>query len=181
MSNLATKLSNQIIKLDLGCGIRNRKQPESEWIHLDIQDIAGIDIVADFANLEMFGNESVDEIYAGDVIEHIEPFNLDAVLKEWNRVLKPKGIFRLQTPNLHATMMRYVNKELSLEHAYGALYGSNENIYQHHFQTFTVDTLRDKLIEHGFGEIDFSESPCSGGDPRNGHWIVCVCKKINYI
>ena len=179
MSNLANKLRNEALRLDLGCGIRNRKKPDSEWIHIDIQEIEGIDIVADFTILDMFSNESVNEIYAGDVIEHIAPFNLGGVLKEWNRVLKIQGTFNLQTPNLNATMLRYANKELSLQDAYGALYGSNENIYQHHFQTFTIETLRDKLIEYGFGEIDFSESPCSGGDPRNGHWIVCTCKKIN--
>ncbi len=127
----------------------------------------------------MFADHSVDEINAADVIEHIAPFNLDGVLKEWSRVLKVKGTFRIATPNLNSTMLRYANKELSLQDAFGALYGSNENIYQHHFQTFTVETLRDKLTEHGFGEIDFSESPCSGGDPRNGHWIVCTCKKVN--
>lgn len=176
MTSLGVKKLLSEIKLDLGCGIRNRKQPDSEWIHIDIQDIEGIDLVSDFSDMPL-PSDWADKIYAGDTIEHIAPYNMDKVLKEWNRVLKTEGVFNGQTPNLHSTMIRYANKELSFQDAFGALYGSNEHEYQHHYQTFTIDTLRELLIQYGFGEIDFSESPCSGGDPRNAHWIVWTCKK----
>jgi len=176
MSNLAMKLNSPIIKLDLGCGHRNRKQPESEWIHIDIQEIEGIDIVADFSELTMFDNASVDEIYSGDSLEHISPWNLRKVLTEWNRILKVGGKFTGQTPNLHSTMIRYSKGELSLDDAIGALYGSNELVYQHHFCTYTVETLSKLLWNYGFTEIDFNKSPGSE-NPNMAWWIVFECLK----
>lgn len=175
MSNLGTKLSNPIIKLDLGCGIRNRKQPAEEWIHIDIQDIEGI-IVADFTKLEMFADCSVDEINAADVIEHIKSRELQGVLKEWCRVLKVEGKIHIQTPNLHSTMIRYAKGDLSLSDAVGALYGSQESDWQQHYQTFTTGMLENELDFAGFTKIDFSGSP--GSDrPEDSWWIVCTANK----
>lgn len=176
VARFTEKLALPVVKVDLGCGIRNRKQPEAEWIHLDIQDIPGIDLVCDFATMP-FSDKQVDMIHAADVIEHVAPYDIDKVLREWNRVLKVGGTFTGATPNLHSTMIRYAKNELSLKDAIGALYGSNEHVYQHHFITYTVDTLRELLEKYGFGEIDFSESPGSE-NPHGAWWIVWSCKKV---
>lgn len=176
MSNFETKILNHILKLDLGCGIRNRKQPAEEWIHVDVLKIEGIDLVCDFRKLP-FPDESISEIYSGDSLEHIAPYDLEEILREWLRVLKVGGKFTGSTPNLHSTMMRYAKGELSFNDAFGALYGSNEHIYQHHFQTFTAATLTHELEKAGFGYVDLSDSPGSK-DPNDAWWLCFTCYKI---
>jgi 2-polyprenyl-3-methyl-5-hydroxy-6-metoxy-1,4-benzoquinol methylase len=55
------------------------------------------------ANLEerfAEGDESVDVVYAGEVIEHV--YNPDSFLSECHRVLRPSGRLVLTTPNLQA-------------------------------------------------------------------------------
>lgn len=165
------------LKIDIGAGIKNKKQPLDEWIHLDVFKDDHMEIVCDFSEIPI-GDDEADEIYSGDTIEHIEMDKLDKTLTEWNRILKPGGIFSGQTPNLHSTMMRYAKGELSFEAAYGALYGSQESKYQQHYTTYTVKTLTDLLKKYGFGCIDFSQSPCSGGNPNDAHWLVWTCMKI---
>lgn len=47
-----------------------------------------------------YGDASFDLVYAGEVIEHI--YNPDFMLEECRRVLKPRGLLVLSTPNLQA-------------------------------------------------------------------------------
>ncbi len=167
---------NKPIKIDIGAGIRNKKRPLDEWIHLDIFPDDHMEIVCDFGHIPV-GDVEVDEIYAGDVIEHIEMERRDEIMREWNRILKIGGIFTGQTPNLHATMIRYSKSELSFQDAFGALYGSQESKYQQHYITYTVETLKVLLEQYGFGCIDFSESP-GNNNPNEAWWLYWTCQKI---
>ncbi len=60
-------------------------------------DIEGGDIKSDLNKKFPFENNSIDNIIAGEIIEHIYcPFNF---LKECNRVLKKEGRLIITTPN----------------------------------------------------------------------------------
>lgn len=165
------------LKIDIGAGIRNKKTPLEEWTHLDCFAGDHIEIVCDFAEIPLADGEA-DEIFSGDTIEHIRTDLTDKTLREWNRILKIGGVFSLRTPNLHSTMVRYTKGEIDLNHAIGALYGSQEDLTQQHYITYTPYTLKALLERYGFGEIDFSESP-GNDDPKEAWWLVCVCKKIS--
>lgn len=174
--SLEEKLRNDVIKVDMGCGYVNKQQPAEEWIYLDGNpDIFDLDICCDFSSIPL-QDESVDVIFAGDVIEHIFPPDLDKILKEWYRILKPRGILTGRMPNLHSTMIRYANGELKLEDALGALYGSQENLWQQHYKTYTIFTLEELLGKYGFRFTDFSESP-GNVNPHLAWWIVFTTTK----
>lgn len=55
-----------------------------------------------------FGNETVDNIYISHVIEHIETQHVKKFLTESLRVLKPKGVLRIATPD--AKFLYYVSQ-----------------------------------------------------------------------
>ena len=40
-------------------------------------------------NLDIFEDNSIEEIYASHVLEYFDKYEVVNVLKEWNRVLKP--------------------------------------------------------------------------------------------
>lgn len=169
--NLSEKLLLPKVKVDMGCGIFNRQQPAEEWIYLDgNKDVSNLDVCCMF-NAIPFEDKSVDVIFAGDVIEHIPPYEIGEVLTEWNRILKVGGVLHGRMPNLHSTMKRYASGELKLDDAIGALYGSNEHIFQHHFITYTPFTLSDLLEKYGFGFIDYNGSP-GNDNPMDAWWIV---------
>lgn len=170
---------NKPLKVDIGCGVRNKKTPLEEWTHLD--GVAGehIEIVCDFSEIPLKDGEA-DEIFSGDTIEHIVMQKRDQTLKEWNRILKVDGVFTGRCPNLHSTMIRYAKGELSLHDATGALYGSQENEWQQHYITYTADTLKELLELYGFGEVDLSGSPGSD-DSLNSWWLVWSCKKMKNV
>ncbi|MCF6357405.1 MAG: methyltransferase domain-containing protein [Draconibacterium sp.] len=86
-NNSKKKLESQsIIKIELGCG-PNKKIKDA--ISVDIVDLDSVDIVVDINNGLPFENNSIDEIYSFHFLEHVS--DLEFVLKEIHRVLKPNG------------------------------------------------------------------------------------------
>jgi len=83
------------VKLHLGCG-RDVKQG---WINLDLHDGPGVDVVADLdacAQVPLpFEDDSVDEILASHLIEHLQ--NPLPFMQELHRVAKPgaQAVFRV--------------------------------------------------------------------------------------
>lgn len=67
-------------------------------------------ILGDAANISLEDN-SVDVIFCSHVIEHIPQIKIIDVLIEFNRILKPGGILRLLSPDLHKIASAYVNKD----------------------------------------------------------------------
>lgn len=87
------------IKLNLGCGDKIL----DGFINVDVvQDRAGKkpDIISNLNDLSIFQNDYADEIMAIHVVEHFWRWEIEDVLKEWVRVLKPGGCMILECPNL---------------------------------------------------------------------------------
>lgn len=81
-------------RLNIGCGYLQR----DGWINLDLVPLAGVDVVWDLANTPWpFDDESVQEIYAKDVIEHLP--SLTRVMTEIHRVLAPGGSVEIRVPH----------------------------------------------------------------------------------
>ena len=82
-------------KINMGCGWRNFG---SSWIHIDSGDYDHLNYKS-ITNLQQFEDNSIDLIYASHVIEYFDRAQVLPLLKEWKRVLKPSGIFRIAVPN----------------------------------------------------------------------------------
>ena len=88
-----------MIKLNLGCGDKILEG----YVNVDvIQERAGRhpDVNCDIRKLEVFPENYCDEILAVHVVEHFWRWEVEAVLKEWIRVLKPGSKMILECPNL---------------------------------------------------------------------------------
>ena len=174
---VADKLKLPQVKVSLGCGL-HWKQPFEEWINQDAVENEHTDIVCTWDSIPL-PDRCADFIELGDTIEHLRMWKRDAILKEWFRILKVGGKVRISTPNLHRTMVAYANKEITLENAIQNLYAWMTNRYEQHYYTYTQETLRDLLIQYGFKNIDFSESPGVDGnsDKSMSWWLVVSAEK----
>ena len=63
------------------------------WKILNIQKNEGVDFVGDISDLSQFADETIDEIYASHVFEHISQKKITDTLNGINRVLKKGGKF----------------------------------------------------------------------------------------
>lgn len=133
-----------------------------------------------------FADNSVDFIYGGQMIEHLNPIHQTPVfLKECFRMLKPGGIIRLTTPDLDLLVRAYTNwapnintfeefekdqpdffktADRGSQLAF-LLFGATgqdcvQEQYQGHFFCFNQQSMTRFLTEAGFTEIDFTWANC---------------------
>jgi SAM-dependent methyltransferase len=87
------------VRLNLGCG--DKILPG--YINVDVVEArAGKspDVICDLHQLTPFPDNHADEVLAVHVVEHFWRWEVEAILREWVRVLKPGGRMVLECPNL---------------------------------------------------------------------------------
>jgi predicted SAM-dependent methyltransferase len=75
------------VKLNLGCGYRHIEG----FINIDYRKECNPDILHDLTEHFNFNDNSVDEIRAMDILEHIPIGKVAPLIEEIYRVLKPGG------------------------------------------------------------------------------------------
>jgi len=82
------------IAFDLGCGPAKKQG----YIGVDRLMLPGVDFAADMEmGLPFIPDNSADEIYTSNFLEHIG--NLELILKECHRILKPDGVLQIYVPH----------------------------------------------------------------------------------
>ncbi len=79
--------------VDLGCGLRKKEGA----LGVDIARVTGVDILADVFRPLPFRDNSVDEVYASHLVEHVE--DLSAFMTEVWRVCKHGALVNFRFPH----------------------------------------------------------------------------------
>lgn len=141
--DLLAVTKGEAIKLNLGCG--DKILPG--YINVDVaasrrQRIP--DLLCDVRNLSPIPSNYADEVLAVHVIEHFYQWEVESILREWIRVLKPGGRLVLECPNLANAAREF------LENADQAALGGVEG--QRSMWVFYGDpSWRDPLMIHRWG------------------------------
>ena len=96
------------MKLHIGCG----KKYIPGYKHLDVINFDHVDFVCDTRKLTIIEDNSVSEIYACHILEHVERNEVVSVLREWNRVLKVGGVLRVAVPDFEAVVAEYQERKI---------------------------------------------------------------------
>ena len=141
----------EIRKLHLGCGQRRI----SGFYHIDAQPYSHVDRVGRIERLDFIPDNCVELIYACHVLEHFGRFEITDVLKEWRRVLQPKGVLRLSVPDFAACAAIYYEHGLEngLTGLVGLVSGGQRGPYDYHKMIFDEPFLTGLLRQVGFQEV----------------------------
>jgi predicted SAM-dependent methyltransferase len=128
-----------------------------DWKILNIQPGPHVDYVGHCADLSRFADNSILEIYASHVIEHLGfRTELPAALREFNRVLAPGGRLRASVPDLDTLCRLFLDPEFSAiqrMHIMGMMFGSQMDAADFHYVGLNEEILTAHLRDAGFIDI----------------------------
>lgn len=200
-----------MIKINFGCF---KQMFAHGWINVDILDLSQYanDEGLKFKYLDIteqpltWNDDTVNLIYHSHLVEHL-PFEVCVMfLNECYRILKPKGLMRLTTPDLQVLLDKYNDKEMSeftnaQPNGYNKfdseslklsfmLFGNfksgyNQTFYRGHFMCYDEEGLIELLLKVGFSDIKrmkFSKSQSrimetETYDTWEGYSLILECIK----
>lgn len=162
--------ATRTVRLNLGCG----EYLLPGWVNIDADPNAPADLHLSVPPLPWPGG-SVGEIFAGHVLEHLEPETADELLAECSRVLRPGGAIGVVVPDTRELVRRYLRGgDEHFELPAGAYHRITDldelcrfflfSTYQpsRHRWAYDAETLARALARAGFAEV----GPLDPNDPR---------------
>lgn len=156
------------MKVDIGCGAMPKQGPN--WYHLDIDKRWGnVEFLHDLYKGLPFEDNSLQEIYCSNNLEHIEWRNILSTLYNWNTKLKHGGKIEIRVPNFRFLAEQYLmgNWYMSLEegserNAMHAIFGGEYPGYGHvHKVGLDFENLSKAMRDAGFVDIKNTSDPSS--------------------
>jgi len=152
----------QNLKLNLGAGNYILK----DYHNIDIRYLSGLTLVADVKNLPYLPN-TVDEILALDIYEHVSYHNSKSLLKYWISLLKSGGKLVIQAPCLDNIISYFMNVRTlqDIEVGIAVIFGGQdykENIH------FTV--AQSKLMESYLRKAGITKEIVCSNNGTNRVW-----------
>jgi len=149
------------MKLHIGGKIK-----KDDWKILNIQKNDGVDFIGDISDLSQFEKESIDEIYASHVFEHVPQKKIISTLSGINRVLKTGGKFYVSVPDIdvlfkffltplkdYATKIGKTEGEIKM-HVLKMIFGGQTDEYDFHYFGWNFGFLKSALEKAKFTKIE---------------------------
>jgi predicted SAM-dependent methyltransferase len=148
------------LRLHLGCGPKYLPG----FVNIDANPLQKIDLWLDVRCGLPFANQSVESIYSTHMIEHLYPDELEALLRECARVLKPGTGLRLVVPSLRSAVLAYQQRRHdwfpdSFPRHFDSVGGRFSNFVfcdGQHRAAFDFEYLKEVLNRTGFGQVQES-------------------------
>jgi len=126
--------------LNLGCGNDVREG----FLNIDLFNDNPSVIYGDIRKLELPDN-CADILLASDILEHFSHREVDSVLSEWNRVLKPGGEIIIRCPSLYLQAKAYFDKKWDADIASYMIFGGQTNPGDFHSVAFDRESITKHL------------------------------------
>ncbi len=128
-----------------------------DWKILDVRQGPIVDYLGHCTDLSEFDDESIIELYASHVIEHLGyQSELATALREFYRVLIPDGTLRISVPDLATLCALFLDPALSSDerfHVMRMMFGGQINEADFHYVGLNEEFLKTYLLKTGFIDI----------------------------
>lgn len=138
--------------LNLGCG----KDVRDGFINIDLFSDDPRVVYMDIRKLE-FEDNTGDLILASDILEHFSHRDVEKVLAEWVRVLKPNGEIIVRSPSLKLQIDAYLRGDWDASVASYMIYGGQTNPGDYHCVGFDEKSITDLFKKVGLELISYEE------------------------
>jgi tetratricopeptide (TPR) repeat protein len=157
------------MKINIGCG----KTYKEGFINIDSFDTTVADKKMSADDLK-FSSNTVEEIHACQLIEHLGFIKTIYALTEWFRVLKPNGKLLIETPDLELSFKKFIKGDRNVRKGILSwIYGLETPGMIHKF-CFPEELLEELLKKTGFIDIKKNHFEIEKDNPT----LRIQCNKI---
>jgi len=160
------------MRLNVGSG---QRKFGPGWLNIDTQAKWEPDILADGAHLDMIADGAVEIVVLHHVLEHFDPADRDALLRECWRVLEPGGRLIVCVPDMRALVRRWtlgqITDDIFLVNTYGAYMGAEADRHKWAYTRQSLERVIGAVAEWAWvGKFD--ERKIEGADISADWWIL---------
>ena len=141
------------MNINFGCG---SIQP-SDWLNIDLDP----EFNTEHKNLNLIPDNSCDLIVCHAIICCVKYHDIEKVLSEFHRVLKPGGVVRISLPDIVSGFEAYRNKDISFfpnsEDDLDKRFSAWLTWYSQSASLLTDKALQYKLQDSGFSSVSKTE------------------------
>jgi predicted SAM-dependent methyltransferase len=133
------------------------KQIKEGWKILNIQPDVGVDFIGDISDLSQFATDSIDEIYASHVFEHVRQKDILPTLRGIVRVLKKQGKFYISVPDMDVlcgVLLDPLASPPQKHHVMRMIFGGQVDEFDFHYFGWNELFLTDCLTQAGFSNCE---------------------------
>ena len=96
-----------------------------------------------------YKDNSIEEVYTNQVLEHLSKKEVPVALKEIQRILQPNGKFTIIVPDLEYCVNYWLKDKQSRGFPLDVIYGNQEHEGEFHKTGFTMETLKTLVEQAG--------------------------------
>lgn len=126
------------------------------WKLLNVMALPGVDYLGDVCDLSQFEDDSIEEVYASHVLEHIPQSKVVGTLEGLHRVLQPGGRLLVSVPDLDVLCRSILDPELTADqkfHVMRMIYGGQVHDHDFHYFGWNRLFLEGYLRGVGFSDV----------------------------
>ena len=127
------------------------------WKILNIQKRDNVDFVGDISDLSQFKDNSISEVYASHVFEHVKYIDVKKTLSGIYRILTSGGKFYISVPNMNVLFRQFLEKKNQTKtkiKIMRMIFGGQTDEYDFHYFGWDFELLSGLLKNVGFDEIE---------------------------
>ena len=127
------------------------------WKILNIQKKEGVDFVGDISDLSQFEENSVEEIYASHVLEHVPQKKVKETIDGIYRILKLNGKFYVSVPDMDLLCRIFIDPKAPTKvkkHVMKLMFGGQTDEFDYHYFGWNLQFMNDYLISAGFKNLE---------------------------
>ena len=127
------------------------------WKILNIQKRDNVDFVGDISDLSQFKDNSISEVYASHVFEHVKYIDVKKTLSGIYRILTSGGKFYISVPNMNVLFRQFLEKKNQTKtkiKIMRMIFGGQIDEYDFHYFGWDFELLSGLLKNVGFEEIE---------------------------
>ena len=133
------------------------EEKKEGWKILNIQQKPNVDFIGDITDLGQFEDNSIEEIYASHVVEHVAQKKVETTLRGIHRVLKDSGKFYVSVPDMDILCKIYLDPKAPPKvkfHTMRMMFGGQVDDFDFHYFGWNFQFMNEFLLKAGFKKIE---------------------------